>query len=171
MYLMRLYYHTVIRLWECEWSVRVFSHHLQRCLATPLSSWHGAPNKKSAKEALIKSYFVIRGQSRRAIFLDYWAICKREDHGLLIQYFLLHSYPARESLPHERSECFGHGTTHVIFEPLDFLARLAALVPKPRGTFLSLPVRIRKQKITSFGETRWRYAVGQADHKAGLYGI
>ena len=26
----------------------------------------------------------------------------------------------------------GRGTTHVIFEPLDFLARLAALVPKPR---------------------------------------
>jgi len=24
------------------------------------------------------------------------------------------------------------GTTHVLFEPLDFLARLAALVPKPR---------------------------------------
>ncbi|GHL51337.1 hypothetical protein ECZU29_61870 [Escherichia coli] len=24
------------------------------------------------------------------------------------------------------------GTTHVIFEPLDFIARLAALVPKPR---------------------------------------
>jgi hypothetical protein len=24
------------------------------------------------------------------------------------------------------------GTTHVVFEPLDFLARLAALVPKPR---------------------------------------
>lgn len=24
------------------------------------------------------------------------------------------------------------GTTHVIFQPLDFLARLAALVPKPR---------------------------------------
>ena len=23
------------------------------------------------------------------------------------------------------------GTTHVIFEPLDFIARLAALVPKP----------------------------------------
>jgi hypothetical protein len=57
--------------------------------------------------------------------------------------------PYRESLPHERSECFGHGTTHVIFEPLDFMyrmygmpraqgcagaaiARLAALVPKPR---------------------------------------
>jgi Putative transposase len=25
------------------------------------------------------------------------------------------------------------GTTHVIFEPLDFLARLAALVPSPRA--------------------------------------
>lgn len=24
------------------------------------------------------------------------------------------------------------GTTHVIFEPLDFIARLAALIPKPR---------------------------------------
>ena len=27
---------------------------------------------------------------------------------------------------------FRDGTTHVIFEPLDFIARLAALVPKPR---------------------------------------
>jgi hypothetical protein len=25
------------------------------------------------------------------------------------------------------------GTTHVIFEPLDFIARLTALVPKTRG--------------------------------------
>ncbi|MSR08840.1 MAG: hypothetical protein EXR82_04815 [Gammaproteobacteria bacterium] len=25
------------------------------------------------------------------------------------------------------------GTTHVVFAPLDFIARLAALVPKPRG--------------------------------------
>ncbi len=24
-----------------------------------------------------------------------------------------------------------HGTTHVVFEPLDFMARLAALVPRP----------------------------------------
>ena len=42
--------------------------------------------------------------------------------------------PYRESLPHERSECFGHGTTHVGFEgaairTVDFMARLAALVP------------------------------------------
>jgi hypothetical protein len=34
--------------------------------------------------------------------------------------------PYREGLPHERSECFGYGTTHVIFQPLDFL---------PQGTF------------------------------------
>jgi hypothetical protein len=27
---------------------------------------------------------------------------------------------------------YRNGTTHVIFEPLDFIARLAALVPKPR---------------------------------------
>jgi len=54
--------------------------------------------------------------------------------------------PYRESLPHERSECFGHGTTQLAFEPVDFMpqgtfsiaarshlvARLAALVPKPR---------------------------------------
>jgi hypothetical protein len=26
-----------------------------------------------------------------------------------------------------------HGTTHVIFEPLDFIARLAALIPRPRA--------------------------------------
>ena len=40
--------------------------------------------------------------------------------------------PYRESLPHERSECFGYGTTHIIFEPLDFMARLATLMPQPR---------------------------------------
>jgi len=51
-------------------------------------------------------------------------------------------------LPHERSECFGYGTTHVIFEPLDFMARLAAQVPKPRvnltrfhGVFAGAPDR------------------------------
>ena len=27
---------------------------------------------------------------------------------------------------------YNNGTTHVVFEPLDFLARLAALVPRPR---------------------------------------
>jgi hypothetical protein len=27
---------------------------------------------------------------------------------------------------------YSDGTTHVLFEPLDFIARLVALVPKPR---------------------------------------
>ncbi len=40
--------------------------------------------------------------------------------------------PYREGFPSERSECSGHGTKHVMFEPLDFIARLAALVPRPR---------------------------------------
>ncbi len=33
---------------------------------------------------------------------------------------------------HELKHPFRDGTTHVLFEPLDFLARLAALVPRPR---------------------------------------
>ena len=28
------------------------------------------------------------------------------------------------------------GTTHVVFEPLDFLAKLAALVPRPRANLV-----------------------------------
>jgi hypothetical protein len=47
-----------------------------------------------------------------------------------IRYQLKTAY--RESLPHERSECFGYCTTHVIFEPLDFISKLASLVLKPR---------------------------------------
>ena len=41
---------------------------------------------------------------------------------------------------------YSDGTTHVIFEPLDFIAKLAALVPKPRvnltrfhGVFVGVP--------------------------------
>ena len=33
---------------------------------------------------------------------------------------------------HELKRPFRDGTTHCVFEPLDFLARLAALVPRPR---------------------------------------
>ena len=32
------------------------------------------------------------------------------------------------------------GATHVIFEPLDFIARLAALVPKPRVNLIRFHV-------------------------------
>jgi len=34
---------------------------------------------------------------------------------------------------------YREGTTHVIFEPLDFIARLAALVPKPRVKITGTP--------------------------------
>ena len=33
---------------------------------------------------------------------------------------------------YELKHAFRDGTTHVLFEPLDFIARLAALVPRPR---------------------------------------
>ena len=37
------------------------------------------------------------------------------------------------NVPYHLKTPWRDGTTHVVFEPLDFIARLAALVPKPRG--------------------------------------
>ena len=34
------------------------------------------------------------------------------------------------------------GTTHVVLDPLDFIARLAALVPPPRAIGRSLEVKV-----------------------------
>ena len=42
------------------------------------------------------------------------------------------SLTARGKVRYELKTPYSDGTTHVIFEPLDFIARLAALVPKPR---------------------------------------
>jgi hypothetical protein len=55
---------------------------------------------------------------------------------------------------------FRNGTTHVIFEPLDFIARLAALVPKPRmnlARFHGVFARNRKHRalITPAGRGKW----------------
>ncbi len=36
------------------------------------------------------------------------------------------------TISYELKTPYKNGTTHVVFEPLDFIARLAALVPKPR---------------------------------------
>ena len=36
------------------------------------------------------------------------------------------------TISYELKTPYKNGTTHVLFEPLDFIARLAALVPKPR---------------------------------------
>ena len=45
------------------------------------------------------------------------------------------------------------GTTHVIFEPLDFIARLAALVPKPR---VNLTRFLGYSRPTAPTAHRWR---------------
>jgi hypothetical protein len=42
------------------------------------------------------------------------------------------SLTANESIRYQLKTPCRNGTTHVIFEPLDFIARLAAMVPKPR---------------------------------------
>ncbi len=69
--------------------------------------------------------------------------------------------PYRESLPHERSECFGHGTTQVAFEPVDFIARLAALVPKPR-------VNLTRYHGVLAPNHRWRGEVTPAKRGKGV---
>jgi hypothetical protein len=40
--------------------------------------------------------------------------------------------PTHNGARYQLKTPYKDGTTHVIFEPLDFIARLAALVPKPR---------------------------------------
>jgi len=37
---------------------------------------------------------------------------------------------------------YRNGTTHIILEPLDFVARLAALVPKPRVNLTNLDAQV-----------------------------
>ena len=50
------------------------------------------------------------------------------------------------------------GTTHIILEPMDFMARLAALVPKPRvklsrfhGVFAGRTISIYPKADTPYG--------------------
>ena len=65
------------------------------------------------------------------------------------------------------------GTTHVVFEPPDIIARIAALVPRPRvnltryhGVFA--PNSRWRSRITPGGRMRRRYAAG-ASSKAGKF--
>jgi hypothetical protein len=46
-----------------------------------------------------------------------WSVASRDGDGLVV---------------YELKHPFRDGTMHVLFEPLDFMARLAALVPRPR---------------------------------------
>ena len=52
-----------------------------------------------------------------------------EPPGHLAEAFIAYSHG---NVRYELKTPYRDGTTHVVFEPLDFIARLAALVPKPR---------------------------------------
>jgi hypothetical protein len=65
---------------------------------------------------------------------------------------------------------YGDGTTHVIFEPLDFIARLAALEPKPRvnltrfhGVFA--PNSSYGARVTPAGRGRGSQHTGRTDRE------
>lgn len=61
---------------------------------------------------------------------------------------------ANGQVRYELKTPYRNGTTHVIFEPLDFIAKLAALVPKPRVN-LTLPRRLcTEQQTPSSSNTR-----------------
>ena len=43
---------------------------------------------------------------------------------------------AQQSAVYQLKTPYRDGTTHFVFEPIEFLARLAALVPRPRGNLV-----------------------------------
>ena len=79
---------------------------------------------------------------RDGFSLNAAVVCRADERGKLER---LCRYVARPAIAHARlsrdgdglvvyelKHAFRDGTTHVLFEPLDFIARLAALVPRPR---------------------------------------
>jgi len=63
---------------------------------------------------------------------------------------------------------YNNGTTHVVFEPLDFLAKLAALVPRPRvnltryhGVFA--PNSAHRALVTRAGRGKGRAEAAKAE--------
>ena len=68
-------------------------------------------------------------------------------------------------LRYELNTPYRDGTTHVLFEPLDFIATLAALVPKPRVNLIRYhgvfaPNSAHRARVTKAG--RGKGATGQA---------
>jgi hypothetical protein len=68
---------------------------------------------------------------------------------------------------------YNNGTTHVVFEALDFLARLAALVPRPRvnltryhGVFA--PNSAHRASVTRAGRDKGRERVARADARTSI---
>ena len=43
---------------------------------------------------------------------------------------------AKRSAVYRLKNPYRDGTTHFVFEPMEFLTRLAALVPRPRGNLI-----------------------------------
>ena len=70
--------------------------------------------------------------------------------------------PYRKSLPRERSECFGHGTTHVIFEPLDFIHRRQPVCGRQAGRRRPTCLAESIRPFTSF---QWQLSQGQPGHR------
>ena len=65
------------------------------------------------------------------------------------------SLTRNEMVRYELKTPYRHGTTHVIFEPLDFISKLAALIPKPRVN-LTRYRRVCAQQQTSRPGNAWQ---------------
>ncbi len=63
------------------------------------------------------------------------------------------SITSNEKVCYELKTPWCDGTTHVFFEPLDFIARLVALVPKPRVNLTRFH-GVLPQQQTSLGDAR-----------------
>lgn len=57
---------------------------------------------------------------------------------------------ANGQIRYELKTPYRNGTTHVIFEPLDFIAKLAALVPKPRVNLTRFHGLLHRTANTAF---------------------
>jgi hypothetical protein len=68
--------------------------------------------------------------------------------------------PYREGLPHERSECFGYGTTHVIFQPLELMAHIP--VRHPGGAQIGCPADLSWRAWRLWCHARSAYDLGAA---------
>ena len=58
-------------------------------------------------------------------------------------------YPWSREVVYQLKIRYRDGTTHFVFEPIEFLARLAALVPRPRGNLVRYHGHPRPQRQTS----------------------
>jgi hypothetical protein len=79
--------------------------------------WHGTPSSQKDQEE--EKFYAFN-------------ISKYLKENPIANYVFQPTNAVREQFFDENNVGYRDGTTHVLFEPLDFIARLAALVPKPR---------------------------------------